>query len=282
MRFWSAAFTVLLVLTTAAVRAAPNALRIVLASPLVEEGSGPDGCTPAVSGFGGPAVWEVRVERFLLDGKALVETSREPTVDRFPLCIASLPVAKNAEIELSFVTHVGGAARVAGIVLRFTDPQDFYVVEADALAGRVRLVRVLNGERREIAERPTMLAAGKAQSPSTANLYSRPVTAVSLCRAASVFGAEPIASRASATYSLRFWTKRICAPNRYNGGRRNAHARYDGNRHAAAQASRRQEREPALCRTLSALPDDRLCAPPCARAPAALCLRVFGWRVGKG
>ena len=164
MRFWSAAFTVLLVLATAAVRAAPNALRIVLASPLVEEGSGPDGCTPAVSGFGGPAVWEVRVERFLLDGKALVETSREPTVDRFPLCIASLPVAKNAEIELSFVTHHGGTARVAGIVLRFTDPQDFYVVEADALAGRVRLVRVLNGERREIAERLTMLAAGKAQS----------------------------------------------------------------------------------------------------------------------
>ena len=164
MRFLGVACTVALVLSAAAVCAAPKALRVVLASPLVEEGSGPDGCTPAVSGFGGPAVWEVRVERFLLDGKALVETSREATVDRFPLCIASLPVAKNAEIELSFVTHEGGAARVAGIVLRFTDPQDFYVVEADALAGHVRLVRVLNGERREIAKRPSVLAAGKAQS----------------------------------------------------------------------------------------------------------------------
>jgi hypothetical protein len=165
MRFCGAGITVLLALSNAAVVcAAPKALRVVLASPLVEEGSDPDGCTPAVSGFGGPAVWEVRVERFLLDGKALVETSREATLDRFPLCIASLPVAKNAEIELSFVTHDGGAARVAGIVLRFTDPQDFYVVEADALAGNVRLVRVLNGERREIAKRPTVLAAGKAQT----------------------------------------------------------------------------------------------------------------------
>jgi hypothetical protein len=145
-----------------AVGAAPKVMRVVLASPLVEEGTGPDGCTPAVSGFGGPAVWEVRVERFLLDGKALVETSHEAKLDRFPLCIASLPIAKNAEVELSFVAHDGGMVRAAGIVLRFIDQQDFYVVETDAVT--VRLVRVLNGERREIANRSAVLATGKAQS----------------------------------------------------------------------------------------------------------------------
>jgi hypothetical protein len=163
-----AAFTVLLALGNgAAVWAAPKTLRVVLASPLVEEGSGPDGCTPAVSGFGGPAVWEVRVERYLLDGKSLVETSREAKSERFPLCIVSLPVAKNAEVELSFVTHDGASlARAAGIVLRFADPQDFYAVEVDAVARHVRLVRVVNGERREIANHPAMLAAGKAQSLS--------------------------------------------------------------------------------------------------------------------
>jgi hypothetical protein len=168
MRFLVAAFTVLLALGNgAAVWAAPKTLRVVLASPLVEEGSGPDGCTPAVSGFGGPAVWEVRVERYLLDGKSLVETSREAKSERFPLCIASLPVAKKAEVELSFVTHDGASlARAAGVVLRFSDPQDFYAVEADAVAGRVRLVRVINGERREIANHPATLAAGKAQSLS--------------------------------------------------------------------------------------------------------------------
>jgi hypothetical protein len=165
MRYWGAALTVLLALGSAAVvYAAPKVLRVVLASPLVEEGSGPDGCTPAVSGFGGPALWEVRVERFLLDGKALVETSREAKLDRFPLCIASLPIAKNAEVELSFVIHEDGLERVAGIVLRFTDPQDFYVVEADAVAGNVRFVRVLNGERREIANHSARFGVGKAQA----------------------------------------------------------------------------------------------------------------------
>ena len=144
--------------------AAAQTLHQVLASPLVEEGSGPDGCTPAVSGLGGSAVWEVRVERLLLDGKALVETSREAVPNRFPLCIADRPVAKNAEVELSFVMHDGVVARAAGIVLRFADPLDFYVVEADALAGKVRLLRIVNGERREVAGRTMDLVTGEKQT----------------------------------------------------------------------------------------------------------------------
>jgi hypothetical protein len=144
--------------------AAAETLRKVLASPLVEEGSDPDGCVPAVNGLGGPAVWQVRVERLLLDGKALVETSREAQPNRFPLCIADRPVAKNAEVELSFVMHDGAVARAAGIVLRFADPLDFYVVEADALAGSVRFLRIVNGERREIAGRVMGLATGEKQT----------------------------------------------------------------------------------------------------------------------
>jgi hypothetical protein len=144
--------------------ATAQTLHQVLASPLVEEGSGPDGCTPAVSGLGGPAVWEVRVERLLLDGKALVEVSREAVPNRFPLCIADLPVAKNAEVELSFVVHDGRIARAAGIVVRFADPLDFYVVEADALAGSVRLLRIVNGERRQIAGCAVALRTGEKQT----------------------------------------------------------------------------------------------------------------------
>jgi len=146
------------------VPATAESLHKVLASPLVEEGSEPDGCSPAVSGLGGPAEWQVRVERLLLDGKALVEVTREADPNRFPLCIADLPVAKNAEVDLSFVAHDGRIARAAGIVLRFADPQDYYVVEADALAGNVRFVRIINGERREIAGHAVPLVIGEAHT----------------------------------------------------------------------------------------------------------------------
>ena len=160
-------FAIVLVIAitgNAIVTAAAETIHKVLASPLVDEGSGPDGCTPALSGLGGPVEWEVRLERLLLDGKALVETSRKADPNRYPLCIADLPVAKNAEVELSFVIHAGVRARAAGLVLRFADPQDYYVVEADALDGQVRLSRVLNGERREIAARATALAVAQAQT----------------------------------------------------------------------------------------------------------------------
>jgi hypothetical protein len=158
-------FVVMAFAASGLLASAATPLRKVLSSPLVEEGSGPDGCTPAVSGLGGPAVWEVRVERLLLDGKGLVETSRQALQNRFPLCIADLPVAKNAEVELSYVAHQGGSARAAGIVMRFLDPLDFTVVEADALIGDVRVIRVVNGERYPIAERAApMVRADQAQS----------------------------------------------------------------------------------------------------------------------
>jgi hypothetical protein len=154
-----------IVLTGGAFASATAAtLHKVLASPLVAEGSGPDGCTPVVSGHGGPSVWQVRVERLLLDGKGLVEVTRAPDPDRFPLCIADLPVARNATIELSFVVHDGRVARVAGVVMRFVDPEDYYVVEADTLDGTVRFLRVVNGERREIALRSAPLLLGTAQT----------------------------------------------------------------------------------------------------------------------
>jgi hypothetical protein len=165
LRATSKAF--LAVLIAGAAPAAGEPLHKVLASPLVEEGSEPDGCTPAVSGLGGPSDWQVRVERFLLDGKALVEVTRKAQPNRFPLCIADGPVAKDAEVELSFVAHEGGIAQVAGIVLRFADPQDFYVVEADVLESRVRLLRIINGERRQIAERAATLTATRAQTLKT-------------------------------------------------------------------------------------------------------------------
>jgi len=158
---------VLVLLPAVTCAPASEVLRKVLSSPLVEEGSDPDGCDPAVSGFGGPSVWHVRLERFLLDGKALVEESHEANLNRFPLCVADRPLAKNAEVELSFVAHEGGIAHIAGVVLRFADPQDFYVVEADASAGRVRLLRILNGERHEIAGRAAALALGAAHSLRT-------------------------------------------------------------------------------------------------------------------
>jgi hypothetical protein len=62
------------------------------------------------------------------------------------------------------VAHDGRVARAVGIVLRFADPQDYYVVEADLLRSRVRVLRIFNGEYREIAGRTAVLAMDKSQT----------------------------------------------------------------------------------------------------------------------
>src|SRR5690349_15642712 len=110
---------IVLVLSAPCVVQAAERIHKTLASPLVEEGTGPDGCTPELSGEGGPAEWQVRIERLLPDGKGLVETSRQTHDNRYPLCIADGPTAANAVVELQFVLHGGTMERAAGIVLRF-------------------------------------------------------------------------------------------------------------------------------------------------------------------
>ena len=150
----------LLALVATSARGA-DTIRKVLASPLVDEGSGPDGCTPALTGRGAQVTWEVRVERLLPDGKALVETSREADEGRFPLCIADLPLARNAEVELEFIAREGVLDRAAGIVVRFADAQDYYVAQVSAARGMVMLVRVVNGAYVELATRRIAVASDR-------------------------------------------------------------------------------------------------------------------------
>jgi len=161
-----AAYARLFIVALLAVAAsgAPHAaerMHKTLASPLVDEGTGPDGCTPEVSGDGAPANWQVRIERLLPDGKSLVETTREAQDNRFPMCIADAPVAANAVVELEFVAHAGAMERVAGIVLRFADAQDYYVVHASVLQRAVRFTRVINGTRTQLATHDANIASGR-------------------------------------------------------------------------------------------------------------------------
>ena len=144
---------------------AAETLHIVLASPLVEEGSGPDGCTPALSGLGGPPVWQVRVERYLLDGKALIEASRVAEPSRFPLCIADRPVREECRVSNCPSSPMRAAARgppasFCASPIRRTSMSWKPMRLPDAFG----LLSVINGERREIAGRNASLAVGRAET----------------------------------------------------------------------------------------------------------------------
>ena len=114
----------------------------------------PDGSlkdfTVARTGRGAPAVWAVRPDASVSFGRVLVQTGDDPTDYRFPLAIYRTINAVDVEVGVRFKALSGRVDRAGGLVVRFLDPDNYYVVRANALEDNVNFYRVVKGSRREI------------------------------------------------------------------------------------------------------------------------------------
>jgi hypothetical protein len=64
----------------------------------------------------------------------------------FPVAILNNPVFQNGEISVRLKPVAGKEEQTGGLVWRFRDPGDYYVVRANALQNNVALYRVQNGQ----------------------------------------------------------------------------------------------------------------------------------------
>jgi hypothetical protein len=87
-------------------------------------------------------------------GHALEQYRNEPTLERVALAIYKPFAASNLEVALRFKPISGRLDRSAGIAVRLTTPDDYYVVRASALTRDVRLYRVVHGTWDELASAP--------------------------------------------------------------------------------------------------------------------------------
>lgn len=87
-------------------------------------------------------------------GHVLEQYRDERTAERIPLAIYKPFSAANLEVALRFKPISGGLDRSAGIAVRLTTPDDYYLVRASALARDVRLYRVVHGRWDELASTP--------------------------------------------------------------------------------------------------------------------------------
>jgi hypothetical protein len=106
-------------------------------------GTFPTGFSSAVTGGGGPASWAV-VEDFTAPsgGKVLAQTSTDRTSDRFPLCVYDGFMASDVTVSVSFKPVSGTIDQAAGLVARYRDKDNYYVVRTNALkttSGFIRL-----------------------------------------------------------------------------------------------------------------------------------------------
>src|SRR5215218_3897471 len=95
-------------------------------------GKAPDGFTAALTGGGGPVSWVVLEAGGAPGGKqVLAQTSVDPTDYRFPLCVMADFVAKDVEASVRFKAVSGTVDRAGGLVIRYRDKDNYYLVRAN-------------------------------------------------------------------------------------------------------------------------------------------------------
>jgi hypothetical protein len=115
-------------------------------------GSLPPGIQPMLTGRGGPVAWSVIDDATAPAGpKVLAQTSRDKTDYRFPLAVFDQPVLQDLDVAVRFKPVSGEVDRAAGIAVRLSDRDNYYVVRANALEDNVRLYRVVKGDRQQFA-----------------------------------------------------------------------------------------------------------------------------------
>src|SRR5215467_14162531 len=112
----------------------------------------PSGWSVAMTHDGAAPRWEiVRDESAPSPPYVLAQLSRNHTAGRFPLAIWDRLAILDGTVSVAFKTVDGVVDQAAGIVWRYQDPNNYYIVRANALESNVVLYKVENGVRLSIA-----------------------------------------------------------------------------------------------------------------------------------
>ncbi|MGH8070122.1 MAG: family 16 glycoside hydrolase [Candidatus Entotheonellia bacterium] len=142
---------------------ASEAIRVDFETTTV--GELPAGFSTAVTGGGRPAEWRVVDDATAPSGgKVLAQTSTAKTSYRFPLCIFDRLAAKDVEVSVTFKPVSGTVDQAAGLVARYRDKDNYYIVRANALEDNVRLYKVERGNRQQFAGANVKVPSGEWQT----------------------------------------------------------------------------------------------------------------------
>lgn len=114
-------------------------------------GAPPAGFTFGRTGKGREGKWAVVLDPTAPAGDhVLAQLDPDDTDYRFPVAVADAPILKNLRLEVRCKPVSGRTDEACGLVLRYRDPDNYYVARANALEDNVNLYRVVKGSRREI------------------------------------------------------------------------------------------------------------------------------------
>ncbi|HSC28294.1 MAG TPA: hypothetical protein VLD67_13530 [Vicinamibacterales bacterium] len=96
---------------------------------------------------GAPGKWVIEAEG---DNKYLVQTDPDSTRARFPVAVLSGVSAADVDLSTRFRPISGRVDQAAGLVWRYRDQDNYYIVRANALEDNVVLYKVENGKRTDL------------------------------------------------------------------------------------------------------------------------------------
>src|SRR5450759_2697902 len=119
-------------------------------------GAAPPGWTVAMTHKGGAPKWEIlKDESAPSQPNVLAQVSKDATDGRFPLAVYEKVSVKDGTLSVRFKTISGSADQEAGLVWRYKDPDNYYIVRANALEDNVVLYKVENGQRISLVPKGT-------------------------------------------------------------------------------------------------------------------------------
>jgi len=133
-------------------------------------GEPPKGMTCALTGKGRPGSWKVLADKTAPSApNVLAQTDADSTGYRFPVCVADGPSAVDVDLSVRFKPVSGSGDQAAGLVWRYRDADNYYIVRANALENNVVLYKVEGGRRTDLPLKGEGRTYGKkAKVPSGA------------------------------------------------------------------------------------------------------------------
>ncbi len=105
-----------------------------------QPGKPPAGFTTNRTGKGKQGTWVVMTDTTAPSRpNVLAQTDMDRTDYRFPVCVYDAFAAKDVDLSVKFKAVKGSVDQGAGLVWRYKDKDNYYIVRANALEGNVVL-----------------------------------------------------------------------------------------------------------------------------------------------
>ena len=99
------------------------------------------------AGVGKPGKWVVQADG---TNRVLAQTDADSTRSRFPVAVLSDAIAADVDLSVRFKPISGRVDQAAGLVWRYQNQDNYYIVRANALEDNVVLYKVEAGKRTDL------------------------------------------------------------------------------------------------------------------------------------